>query len=486
MARIYRASIRLLLAGYHLSLVAGASTSAVLYVNANAAGPTHDGTAWSTAFLTVQEALNAGYGGDDVWVAKSEPASPAYVESITLPTDVGLYGGFAGTETDRGQRDVKANVTILDGNNTTSNVVSSSVKGAVVDGFTVRNGGNAIRVNSTTTITNCTIQGNGTGIFVPGGTATITDCTISGNTNGSGVYVDYGGTATITNCTISGNYYGVHGTATITDCTVSNNGTGIDVFSGTVTMTNCVVTSNTTGIFTSGGTANVSNSAISGNTTGARVGGTATIANCTLSGNSTAAFVSGMATLTNCTISGNTIGSGVYVESGGTASVTNSIVAFNSTGIYLNGGKVMLSHNDVYGSSPDDFRNIPDPTGTNGNISQDPRFVSRTGGDFHLTSGSPCIDAGDDTLVTAGQRDAEGRPRIVGAHVDMGAFESGTIDAYTLHDGESALASMGGLSYVTPSDFAHLNADRGGASADTIDMFDVVWIVRRATGLDPS
>jgi parallel beta-helix repeat protein len=43
--------------------------------------------------------------------------------------------------------------------------------------------------------------------------------------------------------------------------------------------------------------------------------------------------------------------------------------------------------------------------------------------DYHLLTGSAAIDSGDDDTVTPGEADLDGRPRIAGAHVDIGAYE---------------------------------------------------------------
>jgi hypothetical protein len=61
-------------------------------------------------------------------------------------------------------------------------------------------------------------------------------------------------------------------------------------------------------------------------------------------------------------------------------------------------------------------------SGSNGNITNEPVFVDRLNGNFRLQSNSPCINAGDNAYVT-GSTDMDGRPRIVGASVDMGAYE---------------------------------------------------------------
>jgi hypothetical protein len=417
-----------------------ASVAAVVYVNKNAIGATPDGLSWSTAFRTVQEGVNVALSGDEVWVAASAPAAPAYVENILLFKGVALYGGFAGTESGRTQRDWKTNVTVLDGNQ--KDAVVTAPWDAVVDGFTIRNGHAA---------------SYGGGIYAgasgTGGPAIITNDTITGNSTpgyGGGIYVS-SGTANITNNAITANVGG-----------------GIIAY-GAATVANNIVASNSTfGIYVYGDTATITNNIIAGNGTGSGGGGI---------------MAYGSTAIKNDTITGNSGAGAIYMF--GTVSITNTIVAFNnSPGIYRFSGTVALSHNGVYDNAGD-YTGVTDPMWTNGNIPLDPVFANASAKDYHLLPGSHCIDTGDDSVIAAGERDADGHLRIIGARVDIGAYEYGVTNTYTLPDAVSALSVMGGLSAATPSNFAHLNADRGGTSANLVDMYDVVWIARRAVGLDP-
>jgi hypothetical protein len=45
-------------------------------------------------------------------------------------------------------------------------------------------------------------------------------------------------------------------------------------------------------------------------------------------------------------------------------------------------------------------------------------------GDYHLQSGSPCIDIGDNSVVEPDATDLDGNERIIDGIVDMGAFEA--------------------------------------------------------------
>ena len=92
----------------------------------------HDGSSWVLAKRTVQAGIDlARAEGGDVWVAAG-----VYNESITLPAYVYLYGGFAGGESSRGERDWGVNSTALDGGGSDSVVTApSGYHVSTIDGF---------------------------------------------------------------------------------------------------------------------------------------------------------------------------------------------------------------------------------------------------------------------------------------------------------------------------------------------------------------
>lgn len=116
----------------------------------------------------------------------------------------------------------------------------------------------------------------------------------------------------------------------------------------------------------------------------------------------------------NCTLSGNIAimaGGGMY---GGNA--LNSIVYDNLAGavsneLYL----VSVSNSCAPSLAP----------GINGNVDEDPGFADPAGWDFRLTTNSPCIDTGTNTMFL-GAVDLDSFKRSVNGAVDMGAYEFGS------------------------------------------------------------
>ncbi len=92
------------------------TSGAIIYVDQNAPGPTHNGSSWNNAFTGIQPALAAASSGKDIWVADGT-YRPGVIGNrrgtFQLKAGVDLYGGFLGGESSLGQRVVGGNITIL-------------------------------------------------------------------------------------------------------------------------------------------------------------------------------------------------------------------------------------------------------------------------------------------------------------------------------------------------------------------------------------
>ena len=138
----------------------------------------------------------------------------------------------------------------------------------------------------------------------------------------------------------------------------------------------------------------------------------------------------------NCTIVGN---SGGAIHLGGAnLTLDNCIVAFNRGGLDHSGDPPALTIRNSIFYNPDgqEIRWDRDPgrpeLDKHGNITTDPLFVDREGGNFELSAGSPAIDSGDGRRAPAAdilgraRYDDRGMPNVgqsIPRYVDMGAFE---------------------------------------------------------------
>ena len=340
----------------------------------------------------------------------------------------------------------------------------------------VSGGGAGIWNTGTLTVADSTIANNaspagmsssnisyGGGISIHGGMATITGCTIIGNSasEGGGIYISGGGTGgslTISTSTISGNctpgsgggIYVFGCPVSITDCLISgntagNDGGGVEFFYNSsipsATLTRCTVANNTVQSSTGyGGGISLPRS------------GTVAVSECTIAANaaSKGAGIYAVAgtiwgaklALLNSTVAGNQAagaGGGLYVSGSSSAathvSLTNSLVAGNT---------VTTGSPDVYGPvlSTSAFNLIGNGDGSSGLVNGtignkvgttaapiDPLLgpLQDTGGPtptMALLSGSPAIDAGSTTNPPAFDQRGTGSARVVGAGIDIGAFEA--------------------------------------------------------------
>ncbi len=127
----------------------------IVYVDSSAAG-NNNGTDWTNAFNSLQDALCVAYTIDSVnqvWVAKGTYyPSPDTLRAISfvLQDSVKVFGGFAGGETDTSQRNATLNITRLSGDIGAKNThpdnsmhvlrIDPASIGAVLDGFSIQDG----------------------------------------------------------------------------------------------------------------------------------------------------------------------------------------------------------------------------------------------------------------------------------------------------------------------------------------------------------
>lgn len=388
-----------------LSPVAAGQDSNVIYVKADAIGA-NDGASWTHAYTDLQDALAAVAPGDQIWVAAGTytPGEPGdRTATFVLGTGAGIYGGFAGTEVSRGERDPSIHESILSGDRNGNDlevlkpqdlaseptrmdncyhVVTGSAgdETAVLDGFVVTggnangaghvNGGGMINawkdaqqgrngtigpLPASPTLVNCTFRGNsakrkGGAVYNHRGTPTFIDCVFSENH-----------TSGITNQEGGGGMYNEGGSPTLRNCrfvenTATNNGAGLYNMGSNPTIIDTAFHDNVIVVVSSthvgGGMLNDSSDA--------------RIINCTFTGNS-ASYGGGMwnhgfpaPTVANCIFSrneavlpGDGAGGGIQNWGGGSATVINCTFSENtavnrSGGLGNDGGSTAVVRNCIF------------------------------------------------------------------------------------------------------------------------------------------
>jgi parallel beta-helix repeat protein len=232
----------------------------------------------------------------------------------------------------------------------------------------------------------------------------LTNCTLIGNTGKDG-----GGAngSTLWNCSLfnntAGNGGGAAAACALNACVMTSNTAAMGGGCYGSTATNCVLEQNSSGYQGGGAVAgNLYNCLLAGNSAPGSVGGGA------------AADPSGNgAVLINCTVIGNT----AYYTGGGLYSCTawNSIVVSNT----------VVNSADGWNWSGGTFNyccTTPLPATGAGNVNVDPRLADPANGNYQLSTNSPCINAGTNGYVAAGN-DLLGNPRIVAGTVDLGPYE---------------------------------------------------------------
>jgi hypothetical protein len=414
-----------------------------------------DGSRWENA-LGEQgfiDTLAAAVSGDEFWIAagtyRSTTDPGERTASFVLKSGVALYGGFAGTEIRREDRDWTANVTVFTGeiqgndeplDNSFHVLVGNGALGtAVLDGFTVTggyadgpgissNGGGICTEHGSPTVANCTFSGNtamnaGAGMFNHMGSPAVTNCTFTENSSGSigGGICNLESGAGFAFCMFDGNsageggggMYNEGGSPAVSGCTFSGNsassGGGMENEESAVSLSNCTFYGNT---------------AFSGAAMYNRLEPPAVV-NCTFYANEADNEGGGIYNsrcdpeVFSCTFMENgAIGGGGIYNRESSPVLTNCIFWEDAGGEIVNaaGSVPTASYCLVQGGYPDGTSILISPPLLGG--------LAGNGGPTMtcaLLTGSPAIDAG--TSAGMPSEDQRGIARPQGRGFDMGAFE---------------------------------------------------------------
>ncbi|MCL4561948.1 MAG: right-handed parallel beta-helix repeat-containing protein [Chloroflexi bacterium] len=393
-------------------------------------------------------------------ILELEMIQPERRLTFQLKNGVALYGGFAGTEKERGERNWVEHFTVLSGDiegddltdahgivthpsnltgyNSYHVVTGSGVYAtAILDGFTVT-AGNAYTYP----------MSSGGGMYNDNGSPTLRNITFSGNSagnSGGGMFNTNSSSPTLANVTFSNNSAGLSdgggggmcnynsSNPILTDVTFSTNysfdiGGGLVNYNSSPSLTNVTFSGNTA-VYRGGGMYNfsasdavltnvsfVNNSAIdpSSYTNGGGMyidESSPNLTNVLVYANSAILGAGIYVTrssprLTNVTISGNiTDGGGdcgISVSGGSHLILTNAIIWDNqcSTELYVDADSTA----DVTFSDIMVYRDLYPG---NGNINGDPLFVDPNSGNLRLQRGSPAMDAGSNAAVPADEVDLD-------------------------------------------------------------------------------
>jgi hypothetical protein len=177
-----------------------------IYVDMNASGGTHDGTAWTSAFTDLQQALATATPRDEIHIADgtyTPSATGDRTASFQLRNEVSLLGGFAGDgASNPDSRDATVFRTYLSGQISSSKdpttqsavVVSGSgtAASALLDGCTLTGGGTGmVNLSGSPTVRNCIFTGLlGRGMRNEAASPFITDCSFVKGENSQGDGID--------------------------------------------------------------------------------------------------------------------------------------------------------------------------------------------------------------------------------------------------------------------------------------------------------
>lgn len=381
-------------------------------------------------YLTIQAAINSASPGDTVLVADGTYTGAGN-------RNISFFGKVITVRSESGPESC-----IIDcqGLGRGFYFQSHENRNSVLDGFTIING----------YVTNS----NGGGILCEDSSPTVTNCIFRNNTAysssaglsvfGGGMCNSYGSSPLVTDCVFIGNSGGWGGGMA-------------NLVASRPTVTKCVFIGNSTQHM-GGGMFNTNSSYV-------------TVSSCTFISNSSDGLAGGMWNyqsnigVINCTFSGNSAarqGGGIYIRESSPV-LSNCIFWSNSdrggTGqsaqIYIKNGSVVVNYCCIMGW-----------TGSLGGTGNDPCDPLLESDGYRLRLGSPCINAGNNAFVLD-ETDIDGRPRIHGGRVDMGAYEFNHAPIADTGPDQTVYAWFDGVAKVI--------LDGTGSYDDDGDRFRYLW-----------
>jgi len=416
----------------------------ILYVKHDAVGANR-GTSWGDAYVSLQSALltarNSGGATQEIWVADGRytPTGTGGYRGMPfeLVAGVGVYGGFAGTETLRSERDVAGNESILsgdlngddtpvactqdtpdcdaygtlcvdgfciipqnNGDNTYQIVISRNVDAtAVLDGFTIRaayadsgyvqlDGGGMYNDNASPTVANCTFEGNavtgwGGGMCNSGvANPVVSNCTFQKN------YTAWGGGAMLNtrgSPTISGTVFRHNAAAW-------SGGAMINWRSGTK-VTGCSIIANHSpgvgGIYSYSDSSPVFLDDVFAGNSGSAVSvaytSSQSITNSVFTGNSSdsngvaiAVYESSAVTVTNCSFSGNATPATSAIRTDSNLHSNPSTIEITNSILWDGGNEIINVDGSTYTIT---YSDVQGGWAGTGNLDVDPMFIDPDGPD---------------------------------------------------------------------------------------------------------
>lgn len=428
--------------------VDGRQTGTVLHVDDGIGPRAGDGSSWSAAFATLQDALAAAGPGTEIRVAQglykpdegSGQTPGLRSQAFQLSAGITVKGGYAGVSApDPDLWDPENHPTVLSGDlneddwdsayddNAEHVIVAQDVTDpAFIVGLRVISGnmpggrgGGMLVVNSTVTADRCTFTGNrakfGGGIAAIGlSSVTFDDCTFEGNTAtayGGGLYASYVASLKVT--------------MTLRRCLIVDN----DAFQGGALLLSYPAYCRIENTVIRGNRATYGTGAVE--IIGCMAG---TIVNCLIAHNHSESDNQAQALepvmdltlsdldVVNCAVVDNT--AGPSATAGAHIRGHNDVAFLNC--IFWNDGSDQPFNGEFHLSGS--MRNSIFQGGWTGpgewNMDLDPQFIDAAGGDYHLAAVSPAVDAGTPDAPGLPAEDLDRQSRIQNCRPDLGPIES--------------------------------------------------------------